>query len=107
MPHGNAKGREALDAALALSDINQISVIFINEGVFHLVKDQQPNAILTRDYTPTLKILALYDITQIYACEQSLTLYGLAEQLFSIDVEVLSTASLTQLLHQQDCILQF
>lgn len=116
-PHGSALGREALDAALALSDINKIAIFFIGDGVFHLLRNQQPNKILTRDYISTLKMLALYDITNIYACQEALAERHLLEQQWIIEtkveveteakVTVISKQTITDILAQQDTILQF
>lgn len=73
-PHGVAAGREGLDAVLACSALtDEISVFFIGDGVYQLVAGQQPAAILGRDYTPTFKLFGLYDIEQVYLCDESLS----------------------------------
>lgn len=105
-PHGNAKGREALDLALALSDINQISVFFIGEGVFHLLANQQPDKILMRDYIATLAMLGLYDIDDIYVCSTSLANYKLTEQPLVIDAKAVTKETIASLLVTYDTILQ-
>ncbi|MGL4858353.1 MAG: sulfurtransferase complex subunit TusC [Enterobacteriaceae bacterium] len=77
-PHGNAAGREGLDALLALSALTQdIAVFFISDGVLHLWPQQQPGHILARDYIATLAVLPLYDITEFYVCHTSLQQRGL------------------------------
>lgn len=107
VPHGNAKGREALDLSLAISDINHVTVFFINDGVFHLLSDQQPEKILMRDYIATLGMLDLYDITDIYACETSLKRRGLHNQNLVIDTQIISQQAINDLLATQDVIFQF
>jgi tRNA 2-thiouridine synthesizing protein C len=106
-PHGNAKGREALDVALAVSAINHVSVFFINNGVLHLLPNQQPNQILMRDYIATLNMLELYDIEDVYVCESSLEARNLANATLNIPNKVLDALSISQLLSIQDVILQF
>lgn len=106
-PHGNALGREGLDLALALSDINKISVFFINDGVFHLLPDQQPDKILMRDYIATFGMLELYDIDDIYICGQSVAERHLTSIPLILDAQIVDKATLTALLATQDTILQF
>ncbi|WP_392564921.1 sulfurtransferase complex subunit TusC [Orbus wheelerorum] len=105
-PHGNAKGRETLDLVLALSDINQISVFFINEGIFHLLKDQQPDKILMRDYIATFGMIELYDINDIYVCNESLTKYNLATQPLIIDAKPATKQTIASLLVTYDTIIK-
>lgn len=72
-PHGNASGREGLDALLATSALTEdIGVFFLGDGVFQLLAGQQPQAILARDYIATFKVLPLYDIETFYVCADSL-----------------------------------
>lgn len=106
-PHGTACGREALDLSLALSDINQIAIFFINDGVFHLLPTQQPEHILMRDYISTFGMLELYDITDIYICETSLRQRNLLDQSFVIEGKVASKQVLAKQLTAYQSILQF
>ncbi|WP_392561251.1 sulfurtransferase complex subunit TusC [Orbus sturtevantii] len=104
-PHGTAKGRETLDLVLALSDINQISVFFIGEGVLHLLSNQQPDKILMRDYITTFGMLELYDINDIYICSTSLAQYNLASQQLIIDAKAVTKQAIAHLLVTYDTIL--
>lgn len=106
-PHGNAKGREALDITLATSAINQVSVFFVDDGVFHLLPNQQPDCILMRDYIATLNMLELYDIDDVYVCESSLKLRNLTKITRNIPSKVINTLLLNQLLTAKDVILRF
>lgn len=106
-PHGSASGREALDAVLALSSINDVSLFFIGEGVFHLLPNQQPDKILARDYIATFGVLELYDIDKIYVCTQDLVEKGLSVDKFIIDVESIDQRQQQQLMQQQDSVLFF
>ncbi|MDF7666649.1 sulfurtransferase complex subunit TusC [Orbaceae bacterium ESL0727] len=107
LPHGDAKGREALDIALALSDINQMSLFFEGEGVFHLLPNQQPEKILLRDYIATLKLLALYDIDKVYVDQASLDHYHIPVTAITIPIKIINQATATQLLTEQHAILRF
>ncbi|OCF99520.1 sulfurtransferase complex subunit TusC [Gilliamella sp. wkB308] len=106
-PHGSAKGREALDLALALSALNHITVIFTDKGIFHLLPDQQPDLILMRDYIATFNMLELYDIEDVYVSESALKSHNLSDSTFNITTKVINHYDLNQLLDEQDVILTF
>lgn len=106
-PHSTAKGREALDTALALSTFNLISVFFIGDGVFHLLANQHPELILMRDYIATFNMLELYDIEDVYVCKASLDKRNLNQMPLNIANQVIDENELTQLLANQDVILRF
>lgn len=106
-PHGSAKGREALDLALALSALNHITVIFTDKGIFHLLPDQHPDLILMRDYIATFNMLELYDIEDVYVSESALKSLNLSDFTFNITTKVINHYDLNQLLDEQDVILTF
>ena len=106
-PHGTAKGREALDTALALSTFNHISVFFIGDGVFHLLANQHPELILMRDYIATFNMLELYDIEDVYVCKASLDERNLNQIPLNIANQLIDDKQLTQLLANQDAVLRF
>lgn len=107
-PHGSASGREGLDAVLATSALTEdIGVFFVGDGVFQLLSDQKPAAILTRDYIPAFKLMALYDIETCWLCEASLQERGLHSPSFIIEPEILAPEALRQKLNGYDVILRF
>ncbi|EOA2962448.1 sulfurtransferase complex subunit TusC, partial [Yersinia enterocolitica] len=59
-PHGNSAGREGLDAVLATSALSEnIGVFFISDGVLQLLRGQEPDKILARNYIATFGVLPL------------------------------------------------
>ncbi len=79
-PFGSAVSREGLDALLAASAFcneDEIAILFLNDGVFNLLAHQQPNEILQKDYIATFKLIELYDLTESFVCQQSLQDRGL------------------------------
>ncbi len=106
-PHGSAKGREALDTALALSTFNHISVFFMDDGVFHLLPNQHPEDILMRDYIATFNMLELYDIEDVYVCKTSLDERNLSQITINIANQLIENKQLHQLLASQDAVLRF
>lgn len=107
-PHGRSTGREGLDAVLATSALTEeIGVFFVGDGVFQLLSNQQPATILARDYIPTFKLMALYDIENCWLCAASLRERGLSESSFIIEPEILEPDLLRQRLDDYDVILRF
>ncbi|MGL5948937.1 MAG: sulfurtransferase complex subunit TusC [Aeromonas sp.] len=77
-PHGSSAAREGLDALLATSALcDDLALFFIGDGVYQLVANQAPQAILQRHIAPTFKLLELYDIEPVYVCADSLAERGL------------------------------
>ncbi|QSX38903.1 sulfurtransferase complex subunit TusC [Shewanella sedimentimangrovi] len=77
-PHGTAHGREALDLAMLAASFDlEVSLLFCDEGVLHLLQDQNPEHIGCRDYISTFKALPFYDVEIQLVCKQSLVDYGL------------------------------
>ncbi|MCW2256599.1 tRNA 2-thiouridine synthesizing protein C [Providencia alcalifaciens] len=109
MPHGNASGREGLDALLATSALTEdISVFFLSDGVCQLLANQKPNEILARDYISTFKILPLYDIDNIYLCADSLKDRGICRQSeWVVDANVISAKQIRDKLFDCDVVLKF
>lgn len=107
-PHGSSAGREGLDALLATSALTEeIGVFFVGDGVFQLLSNQHPGTILARDYIPTFKLMALYDIENCWLCAASLRERGLNESSFIIESEILEPDLLRQRLDDYDVILRF
>ncbi|MER0132321.1 sulfurtransferase complex subunit TusC [Klebsiella pneumoniae] len=108
-PHGSAAGREGLDALLATSALtDDIGVFFVGDGVFQLLPEQRPGAVLARDYIATFKLLSLYDIDQCWLCADSARERGLGSATpWVVDVECPAPDALRARLHEFDVILRF
>ncbi|MEF1291177.1 sulfurtransferase complex subunit TusC [Vibrio sp. M260118] len=107
-PHSRSSGREGIDALLAASVYcEDISVVFMGDGVYQLLQGQRPEQILSKDYAPMLKLFDLYDIEQIYVCEQSLRERGLATADLVIGVQLLDQLALSARLRQASKVLTF
>ncbi|RJX65013.1 sulfurtransferase complex subunit TusC [Vibrio sinensis] len=107
-PHSSSSGREGVDALLAASAYSEdISVIFMGDGVYQLLLGQQADSILCKDYAPMLKLFELYDIEQVYVCQTSLTERGLTQADLIIDAERSSYEQIRDVLQQAGKILTF
>lgn len=110
-PFGSSVSREGLDALLAASafcDEEELAICFLNDGVFNLVAGQQPEKILQKDHIATFKLIELYDLTECFVCQESIVERGLenAEWVLN-DVKKVSRNALFDVLHQADKVLTF
>ena len=89
-PYGNAISREGLDALLAATafcDEEEIGIFFVDDGVLNLLDGQNPELLLQKDFIRTFKLLDLYDIEQRFVCADSLDQYNLQTEQLIISAE--------------------
>ena len=109
-PHGNAISREGLDALLAATafcDEEEIGVFFIDDGVLNLLDGQNPELLLQKDFIRTFKLLDLYDIEQRFVCTDSLDQYNLQTEQLIISAEKIDRTSLIYKLSQAEKVFTF
>ena len=109
-PHGNAVSREGLDALLAATafcDEEEIGVFFIDDGVLNLLDGQNPELLLQKDFIRTFKLLNLYDIEQRFVCADSLDQYNLNTEQLIISAEKIDRTSLINKLSQAEKVFTF
>ena len=109
-PHGNAISREGLDALLAATafcDEEDIGVFFIDDGVLNLLDGQNPELLLQKDFIRTFKLLDLYDIEQRFVCADSLAQYNLQTEQLIISAEKIDRTSLINKLSQAEKVFTF
>lgn len=108
-PHGSTAGREGLDALMATSAFtDDIGVFFIGDGVFQLIANQQPAAILARDYIATFKVLPFYDIDECWVCQASVRERGLDEATaFVLPAHLLAPNAWRDKLDEYDVVMTF
>ena len=109
-PHGNAISREGLDALLAATafcDEEEIGVFFIDDGVLNLLDGQNPELLLQKDFIRTFKLLDLYDIEQRFVCDDSLDQYNLQTEQLIISAEKIDRTSLINKLSQAEKVFTF
>ena len=109
-PHGNAISREGLDALLAATafcDEEDIGVFFIDDGVLNLLDGQNPELLLQKDFIRTFKLLDLYDIEQRFVCATSLDQYYLQTEQLIISAEKIDRTLLINKLSQAEKVFTF
>ncbi|RDF09896.1 sulfurtransferase complex subunit TusC [Haemophilus paraphrohaemolyticus] len=110
-PFGSSISREGLDALLAASafcDEEELAICFLNDGVFNLLANQQPELLLQKDHIATFKLIELYDLTECFVCQESLAERGLDNsELVLREAQKVSKNKLFEVLHQAKKVLTF
>lgn len=107
-PYGSSMARDGLDYVLTSAAYDQdISVAFIAEGVWQLVSDQRPEGIAQKSQSAALEVLSLYDVEDLYVCEEDLIERGLKLDQLAVQVKSLSREQIKQLIHEQDAVIGF
>ena len=72
-PHGSIYAYEGLETVLIMAAYDQdISMIFIDDGVYMLKKDQDTTAIGIKGFVKTLTALEDYDVEKLYVDKTSI-----------------------------------
>ena len=104
-PHGTIYTYEGLEMILIMAAYDQdISVAFIDDGVYALKKDQNTEGIEIKGFAKTFGALDGYDVEKLYVDQISLEERGLTEDDLVVDVEVLSSADIGKLMAEQDLV---
>ena len=107
-PHGTIYALESLEVVLITATFDQdVSLVFIDDGVYELVKGQQTKGIGTKSFSPSYRALEGYDVEKLYVDRDSMQQRGLTEKDLLVPVEVLDAAAMGRLMQQQDVILSF
>jgi tRNA 2-thiouridine synthesizing protein C len=107
-PYGTIYALESLEVVLITATFDQdVSLVFLDDGVYELLKGQNTKAIGIKNFSPTYRALDGYDVEKLYVERESLEARGLSEEQLLVDVEVLSSAQMGELMAQQDVVLSF
>ncbi|MFO1304792.1 MAG: sulfurtransferase complex subunit TusC [Burkholderiales bacterium] len=107
-PYGTVYALESLEVVLITAAFDQdVSLAFVDDGVWQLKKGQQTKGIETKNFSPTYRALEGYDVEKLFVERESLSARGLSEADLIVDVEVLSSAELGALMAEQDVVLSF
>ena len=107
-PYGTVYALEALEVVLISAAFDQdVSMVFVDDGVYELVKGQNTKATGMKNFSPAYRALEGYDIEKLYVDEESLEARGLTTENLLVPVEVLNTAQMAELMDQQDIVISF
>jgi tRNA 2-thiouridine synthesizing protein C len=121
-PYGTIYAWESLEVVLIGAAFDQeVSVMFLDDGVYELVKGQNTAGIGMKNFSPTYRTLGDYEVKNIYVDRDSLEARGLSEDdLVAVAwedmdtgeereniVEVVDAARVTELMDETDVIFSF
>ena len=105
-PHGTIYTYEGLEMILIMAAYEQdLSVVFIGDGVYALKKGQDTSGIGIKGFAKTFMALDGYDVEKLYVDNVSLAERGLTEDDLVVDVEVLDAEEIGRLMKEQDVII--
>lgn len=107
-PYGTIYALESLEVVLIAAAFDQdVSLVFMDDGVYQLKKGQDTKGIGMKNFSPTYRALEGYDIEKLYVEKESLETRGLTADDLIVPVEVLSKDELTSMMEEQDVIMSF
>ena len=121
-PHGSIYALESLEVVLIGAAFEQdVTLAFIDDGVYQLMNQQDTGAIGTKNFAPTFRALGDYDVNKIYVERESLEKRGLTQDdLMHLtwedededwaekdSIHVVGSEELAAIFEQQDVILNF
>jgi tRNA 2-thiouridine synthesizing protein C len=121
-PYGTIYAWESLEVVLIGAAFDQdVSLAFIDDGVYQLVKGQDTAGVGMKNFSPTYQALGDYDVTKIYVEKESLEERGLTlEDLMPLTYEdedddwaekdslrLVSRSELADIMDEQDILFSF
>ncbi len=105
-PYGTIYALECLEVVLVAAAFDQdVSVVFVDDGVCQLKKNQDTTGIGMKNFSKTYGALDDYDVEKIYVEKESLVARGLTTDDLVIPVEVLAAEDLREIMNQQDVVI--
>jgi tRNA 2-thiouridine synthesizing protein C len=121
-PYGTIYAWEALEVVLIGAAFDQdVSVMFLDDGVYQLTKGQDTKGIGMKNFSPTFRTLGDYEVRHIYVDRASLEVRGLTqddlveiawedmetdEEIDNI-VELVDSARVSELMNESDIVFSF
>ena len=107
-PYGTIYALESLEVVLIAAAFDQdVSLVFLDDGVYQLAKGQHTKTIDVKNFSPTYRALEGYDIEKLYVEKESLEARGLTAEDLIVPVTLLPAAEMAELMDGQDVVLSF
>lgn len=107
-PFGNDNFRESIDLLLANASYDRpVALFFYGDGLYQLVANQQPSLVDAKDISKMFGLLDLYDIEDVFICQQSLQARQLDADSLIVTGQVLNSADWLQQLSNYDQVVSF
>ena len=121
-PYGTIYALEALEVVLIGAAFDQdVSLAFLDDGVFQLTKGQNTTDIGVKNFSPTFRALGDYEVTKLFVEQESLDERGLtADDLQEVmyededddwaekpSIRIVNRAEMADIMADQDVVLSF
>ena len=104
-PYGSETSQVCLDLVLASAVYEQqVNYLFLDDGIYQLLKSQQPTAIGSKNLANALTALELYGVEKIYVDRQSLEQRNLNAEDLIMPAEILNADELRLLVRESDAV---
>ena len=104
-PYGTESSQICLDLVLASSVYEQqVIYLFLDDGVYQLLKSQQSSAIGSKNIASSLTALELYGVEKVYVEGKSLQDRNLNVEDLILPVEILEPDALRTLIRDSDMV---
>ena len=116
-PYGTIYALEVLETVLITAAFEQhANIVFVDDGVYQIKKGQDTGAINMKNFSPTFGIVEMEKedadededmdmVWRIIVEKESMEARGLTKDDFKLDVEILTSAELADVLDASDCII--
>ncbi|WP_395343306.1 sulfurtransferase complex subunit TusC [Ningiella sp. W23] len=107
-PYHQSAAIDALEAAYAATNVGiQVKILFLDDGVFQLIPDQNPQHIEHKNTFKKLCAMPLFDVEDIFADSQSANARSVELNLKDIPVQELNAEQRIALIHNAAQVLVF
>ena len=107
-PHGTIYSYEGLETVLIMAAFEQeLSMAFIGDGVFALLKNQDTTDLGVKGFIKTYKVLEDYDVEKIYVDKKSMEERGLTVDDFAIPVELKDAGEIAAIMEEQHATIPY
>ena len=105
-PYAGSIAMETIEAALVAAVFEQdVTLIFLDDGVYQLIAEQQAAKLGTKSVGDALKALPAYDIERLIVYDESLHGRGLGAADLAVPVTIVDARTLRRLIAEQDVVL--
>ncbi|WP_394754214.1 sulfurtransferase complex subunit TusC [Crenothrix sp.] len=103
--HSGNQVQEMLDIVLTAAAFDQqVSLLLLDDGVFHIKNGQHPEKLLLKDTAAIFKALEIYDVKNLYVEQESLQERGLTPDDLCLPIILVDRQGIAALMKQFDVI---
>ncbi len=106
LPYSGSHLQETLDAILTAAAFDQqVALLFADQGVWQLQKQQQPDGLSLKDTSAIFKALEIYDVKDLYVEAESLQASGLVSDDLLLPVTIVPRGEISSLMRSYAVII--